>query len=49
MRGTAKECVPNGLDSENLKNESEDIKEDKWVNTKNCIRTIFFAKHVVMK
>ena len=41
-RATSKEHVPNGLDDENVKNESKHMKEDKWVNIKKYTPINYF-------
>ena len=42
MRSTSKKHVQNGLDGENLNNESKELKEDKWVKPKNCMPINYF-------
>ena len=44
MRAIVKEHAPNVLDDDNLKNESKDMKEDKWFKPKKCMPINYFYK-----
>ena len=42
MRATEKECVPIGLEDDNLNNEGKDMIECKWVKPKKCMPINYF-------